>query len=208
MDGWLTLVRDYEELEKGKKAKAAGAIGKGQKRPAAMLRKRINQVIRERRAAEREDSYGSAGASDSPITGSPQSSEMSQPAPATIAHKDRFSDNHPVKGDKAFASHRRTVDRVLESLSAGDEAMIMQIKVLERDKMDRWEAVERDKLDVLCRALGARTGGASEAVERLAVQVEALEAQVKEMQGAIADQGQRIEEKLDMLMAMLQRPRL
>lgn len=36
MDTWLTLVRDYEGLEKEKKARAGSE--KGQKKPAAMLR--------------------------------------------------------------------------------------------------------------------------------------------------------------------------
>ena len=117
----------------------------------------------------------------------------------TAAGKDRRR-NYSVQGDKAFASQRRTVDRVLESLSAGDEAMIKRIGELEQNRIDRLEAVERDKLAVLEKALGAQDKGASEEVGRLASRVEALEERV-------AEQGQRTEAKLDMLMAMLQQPR-
>ena len=39
-------------------------------------------------------------------------------------------------------------------ISVGDEAIVVRIEELERDKVDRWEAVERDKLDVLQEALG------------------------------------------------------
>lgn len=213
MDSWLNLLRDFEELAKEKKAKAAGE--KGQKKTAVMLRERMNQTIRERRAAERE---GSSTGDTSPIPGSPQPSGSSQSTPITT--KDRRLGNHMVEGDKAFASQRRTVDRILDSLTAGDEAMVMQIKEVEGDKMDRWETVEREKLDVLREALGARkvTEGSSVDVARLAARVETLEAQGgelrevvreqgKEMQRAIAEQGQRTEEKLDTLMAILRQPR-
>ena len=50
MDVWLNLLHDYEELEKEKKAKAASE--KGRKEPMVMLREKMNQTIRERRAAE------------------------------------------------------------------------------------------------------------------------------------------------------------
>lgn len=235
MDIWLDLLRDYEEFEKERKAKALSE--KGRKKPAVVLRERMNQTIRERRAAER---IGEGLASNSPssvgdrsILESSQLPESSQSLPSTF--KDRRSVNHPDNGDKAFASQRRTVDRVLESLSSGDEAMIMQMKETEKDKIDRWEAVERDKLDVLQRALGAQgvTEGASAGVaERLEVRVKAVEAQGAEIrrivqdqriemlkaieeqgqkiadQGQrIADQGQRTDKKLDMLLAILQQPR-
>ena len=114
--------------------------------------------------------------------------------------------------------------------------MITQIKEVGPDRMDRWEAVERDKLDVLRQAFGTRevVEGASSSVEieRLAVQVKALEAQTEElreivqeqaaqrkemqrtiaargeeMQRAFLDQGQRTGEKLNVLIAMLQQPR-
>ena len=100
-----------------------------------MLRERINKTIRERRAAEQHQkelgSDTAAGDSSQP--------EQPQPVPTTI--KNRRSGNHLVKDDKAFASQRRTFDRVLDSLSAGDEAMITQFKEVGPDRMDRWEAV-------------------------------------------------------------------
>ena len=222
MDVWLNLVHDYEELEKEKKAKAASE--KRQKGHVVMLRERMNQTIRDRRAAELEEGLSSA------VDDSSQSPEQPQPTPPAI--KNRRSGNHSVN-DKAFASQRRTVDRVLDTLTAGDEAMVMQVKEVERDKMDRWEAVERDKLDVLRQAFGTREavkGASSSAeVERLAVQVKVLEAQAEEMQRMIAaqgeemqraiaaqgeemqraflNQGQRTDEKLSALMAMFQQPR-
>ena len=122
MDTWLTLVRDYEELEKEKKAKAAGE--KGQNKPAAMLRARMSQTIRERRAAERELEDSPTSEVSSSVMGSPQPSQPT--STIGVTGKDRRG-NYSVQGDKAFASQRRTVDRVLESLSAGDEAMIKRI---------------------------------------------------------------------------------
>ena len=207
MDVWLSLLHEYEELQKEKKAWAARK--KGQRGPAIVLREGMNRTIRERRAAEQwVGSDTSAG--DSPIPESSQSSEGSQPAPAIT--RGRRSGNRSVK---AFASRRGVFDRVLDSLSASDEAMISQLREVERDKMDRWEAVERDKLDVLRQAFGTQktTEGASSSVEveRLAVRGRALEAQIDElgekvaqMQRTILEQGRRTEEKLDTMIAILQ----
>ena len=94
---WLNLLQDYEGLEKEKKAKAASE--KGQKGHVFMLRERINQTIRERRAAEQlEKELGS----DTAAGDSSQPPEQPQPVPTTI--KNRRSGNHLVKDDKAFAS--------------------------------------------------------------------------------------------------------
>lgn len=118
---------------KRKKSKAASE--KRRKEPVVMLRERMNQTIRERRASERlEEGLGSdtSGGGHSSVPESSRPSESSQSVPVMI--KGRRSVNHLVKGGKAFASQRRTVDRGLDSLSNGDNSMIMQIKEVEQDK--------------------------------------------------------------------------
>ena len=229
MDIWLNLLHDYEELEKEKKAKTASE--KGRKELMVMLCEKMTQTIRERRAAERSPgSDFTTGDGHGLELENSQSPESLQSVP--VMTKDRRSTDHSVKGDRAFACQRRTVDRVLDGLSDGDNVMVMQIKEMEQNKMDRLEAIEhnkeaieRDKLDVLRQVLGTQiTEGASSSVEmetqRFAVEVKALEAQTeelreavrdqavqgKEIQKAIRDQGQRTEEKLDVLMALFKQP--
>jgi hypothetical protein len=216
MDVWITLVQEFEQLEKEKKERSA-VEAKRLKATTHTLREQMSQTIRERRATQ-----GSATPSDS----SP--GEGSQSVSTAVAFKDRRrTGNFAVEGDKAFASQRRTVDKVLDTLSASDGAIVNRISDVENGKMDRWEEMERKKMDrleelehkkmeVFREVVGGRAQSQeNELRELVREQGERMEKGFQEQgekiqrQGErIQQQGERIEKGFEQLMsAILQQPR-
>lgn len=215
MDMWIALVQEYEELEKEKKERS-GREATRSKATTYSLREQMSQTISERRATR-----------ESNIPSDSSHGEESQSASTPVPFKDRRrTGNFTVEADKAFPSHRRTVDKVLDTLSASDDAIVSQISNIEKGKMDRWEEIEQKKMDrleelenkkmeVFREVAGGRTRSPEDQLralvreqgERMEKRFQEQDETIREQGARIEQQGERIEKGFEQLMAaILQRP--
>ena len=199
MDVWMGYVHDYEEMEKEKKGK--GIADNIQKKAAVVaLREKMSQTFRERRAAAARKQ-----AQEEESTEGERQSRSS-----SIATKDRRFTDNVTEGprDRAFASQRRTADRIISSFKEGDQSTADHIN----NNMVRHEALEREKMSIMREFLKAHRVGQGGDLE---VRVATLEKQNEELRELICSQSQDLREamseraqqtdtKLDTLLAILQ----
>jgi hypothetical protein len=192
MDIWLELVRDHEELEKEKKTR--DLTEKGKKKAAVIgIRDTMSQTFRQRRTQQR-------AAEEVPSEGSSPTEERE--STSAQPNKDRRGTDHISEGDKAFASQRRTADRILSSFKEGDECTAEQMN----SQMDRHEALEREKMELMKdflqrgrerpedSTLRERVVGLENENEEIR---ELIRGQGQDLQDAMRQQSQQIDQKLE-----------
>ncbi|KAG0128347.1 hypothetical protein HOY82DRAFT_541352 [Tuber indicum] len=203
MDVWLTMVSDWDTEEKKKKA-VKGESDKGKKSVTA-LREKMCKTITERRQEE-EKSTGEE-------TNKKGTRMKDRSAVSSISEGSNIA-------DKAFASQRRTVDRVLSTLRESDETAMKQLVDMderrwERDT-ERWKRTEQIEVEkvALLRELLQSQGSSSgqeegeyfnykKGVESLNTRVGILETQGQQLQEQIEQQGKETGEKLDAILNVL-----
>lgn len=194
------MLSDWENEEKKKKI-GAREKSKGKKSVAA-LREKMNKTISERRKEE-----GSSG------------EDSSEKFPRV---KDRLAGVAAAgsTGDKAFASQKRTVDKVLSTLHESDKSVMEQLAEMDKKRWEkeegRWqktEAIEAEKVTLLRELL--HSGGSEESrkaqkgaveeeeVDSLKVRVGILETQGRELQEQVERQGKETTDKLDAILNVL-----
>ncbi|KAI5837726.1 hypothetical protein DFP73DRAFT_588810 [Morchella snyderi] len=138
MDHWLELIRDFDIRVKEEKTA-------GTERQAA-LKKDAKSLRVFMTKSYMNKGHHDAGALSSMETEFQDGREDTEEVDPQVESGSSVTNNAGKKrkreaSDPAFASHRRTSDRIIETLREGDEKMMEQMREVEMEKIVRWKEI-------------------------------------------------------------------